>query len=199
MILGIHGKLGSGKDTVYDRIVARYPDAHIKRLSFADKLKDSACALLGISREQMEVMKRADGFNHLALYDDFQHECDSTARSSMSMRTFLQRYGTEAHRDVFGQNFWVDHAIGAATMPNWLYIFTDVRFENEAEAIIERGGQVWRVIGINENTGDHASERPLSDDMISYTIDNSARGDGFAHIDSQLAIIEPFVKIGMLR
>ena len=31
----------------------------------------------------------------------------------MTFREFLQRYGTEAHRDVFGKDFWLEYTLPA--------------------------------------------------------------------------------------
>jgi hypothetical protein len=192
--IGVHGRLGSGKDTVYERLAELHLDLSVKRLSFADKLKDSACALLGITREQMEEMKRTDATE----IEVHTHHTGGMAsvQSRMNMRTFLQRYGTESHRDIFGQNFWVDQALNPVHFGPHdhdhleMFVFTDVRFENEAQAILNRGGMILRVIGDNEDTGDHASERPLPDRFITATIDNTIRDDGFAHLDNQLRELE---------
>ena len=58
-LIGISGKMGSGKDTVgkvlqylSSRTLERKSDNQIKK--FADKLKDIACLLIGCTREQLE-------------------------------------------------------------------------------------------------------------------------------------------------
>ncbi len=51
------------------------------------------------------------------------------------------------------------------------WLVTDVRFENEAEAIKERGGILLR-INRNVDTGTHPSETSLDDYKFDYTISN---------------------------
>lgn len=191
MLLGMHGKLGSGKDTVLERLQILYPHLFVRH-SFADKLKDSACALLGITRDQMELWKREEEYNFLSVWDPKQSEIDGSPVFEMTMRTFLQRYGTEAHRDVFGQSFWVDQAMAPALedeRKGLVPVFTDTRFPNEAEEVIVKLGQVWLIEGPppeNAEADAHASETPLPSNMIALTIDNTVRDDGFVSLDNQL-------------
>lgn len=205
-LLGIHGKMGSGKDTVLERLHHLQPDT-FTRASFADKLKDSACALLGIDRELMEVLKREE-YNFLSIWHPEHSERSGSPILEMTMRTFLQRYGTEAHRDIFGSDFWVGHAM-ADLDEERVSVFTDVRFENEARAIKAEGGVVWHVLG-NEPTctcdapprdyldvakaacplhDTHASEVVIPSHLLDVTIDNTVRDDGFASLDAQLAAL----------
>jgi hypothetical protein len=196
-IIALHGRLASGKDTVFERMVALEQDLFVRH-SFAAKLKDSACALLGMSRDTMEFLKRDESARLTWLIEasspdqamEFTPGPEEAA--PLTMRTFLQRYGTEAHRDIFGDSFWVDQAMGPAMADHgvgFVPVFTDCRFENEAQAILEAGGEIWRIIGADENTGDHPSERPLPDELISRTIDNSVRDDNFASLDAQIRSI----------
>ena len=57
-------------------------------------------------------------------------------------------------------------------------VITDVRFDNEATWIQSLGGEVWRVErpGIEQNS--HVSEEPISDHLVSRTINNA--GDQYA-------------------
>jgi hypothetical protein len=95
-------------------------------LAFADPLKQSAAAALGIDVEALNEFKNKD---HVYFRPEVAWDDDSLAEVMtdqeirdeqfavevlipFNIRTYLQRYGTEAHRDVFGQQFWVD-----ATLP----------------------------------------------------------------------------------
>lgn len=213
-IIGLHGKAGAGKDTVFERLTAHYP-ALFKRASFADALKDSASALLKVDRERMEILKRQE-FPCLHVTLEPPTKANPTpARVAMTMREFLQRYGTEAHRDIpgMGPDFWVDiarrkiqhlrHQEGMLRIGPSVIVFTDCRFENEAHAVLDMGGEVWQVIGPDEDTGAHASETPLDASLISRYIDNRARATtsrrthiqewtdepDFTRLDEQLATI----------
>lgn len=192
MLVGLHGRLGSGKDAVYERL--RVLGFEPVRIAFADKLKVSAMACLGYSKDYFgeplhdwELVALANtlkdgGVIHIDLGDGDHH--------TVTGREYLQYAGTEGHRDVFGSDFWVEQALlGVTNETEGLHTVTDTRFPNEAEAILARGGEVWRIVGANEETGDHPSEVPLPDEMIARTIDNTVRDDDFASLDQQLRSI----------
>lgn len=53
MIIALHGKKGSGKDTVAKIIQELYPDK-FKIVKFADIIKDLVCKITGCSKDQLE-------------------------------------------------------------------------------------------------------------------------------------------------
>jgi hypothetical protein len=127
-ILGLSGKKRCGKDVFTDAIVedSKTPGSRpVFRIAFADALKDEACQLLGITREQLE--------------QDKAH-----------FRPFLQWYGTE-HRRNYGKhpNYWVDK-VNEKVQPmieaGHAIIITDVRFYNEVQYVLALGGMVIRVV-----------------------------------------------------
>lgn len=71
------------------------------------------------------------------------------AKDHTTVRDLLQKYGTEAGRNIHGQDCWVKAAwanLEVAVGNNRDIVFTDVRFKNEAHSITDRGGEIWRVI-----------------------------------------------------
>lgn len=99
-----------------------------------------------------------------------------------TIRQLLQKFGTEVGRSI-SPNLWVDCFINnykteleEGLTKNW--IVTDVRFENEANAIRENGGILIR---INRNTGlndTHISETALDDYKdFDLVIDNNGTLD----------------------
>lgn len=187
-LIGLNGQLASGKDTVYLRAkeIGLRP---VERLAFADKLKNSACALLGITREQMEELKRDDDLT-LQWGSPALGMVDIGAIPEISMRLFLQRYGTEAHRDIFGDNFWVDQCVPIDLDHEGKVVFvTDVRFPNEAKRIREAGGLVVRVLNGPLIQDGHASEQILDDSLIDHEIDNSVRNDNYNSLDDQVVLL----------
>lgn len=105
-LVGFTGPMGSGKDTAY-QFLAEYLESKGKnalRRGFADALKLSAyrCfnpdASLEESLEWADMIKRGGRITWEA----------EGSSNGIPGRQFLQYYGTEAHRDVFGSNFWVD-------------------------------------------------------------------------------------------
>lgn len=188
MIIGLHGKMGSGKNTAALRLAQIAPP--VVEVSFAAKLKESAAALIGCTVADLELWKN-DPSKCVAvggLYDGLGFQQTRV----FTVREYLQRYGTEAHRDVFGADFWLDAALPVppehrGKIADWygdaLYVVTDVRFPNEAVRVRELGGIVVGVRGPETDTGNHASEQVLDCDVW---IDNTARDDGFAALDGGL-------------
>jgi len=165
MLIGINGNIGAGKDTVGEYLNQEYG---YERLSFAAKLKESAASLFDIHPAMWESWKNLDHIRVRITNEDYPDEFEA----DMSVRTFLQRYGTEAHRDIFGDDFWVDHALRGVD-PNKNYYFTDARFANELRAIKELGGYTVRVERDLETTDTHASEQRPPFELIDYQLDNT--------------------------
>jgi hypothetical protein len=176
MILGLHGRIGAGKNECARRL-ALIRDGVVE-VSFAAKLKESAAALLGCTVADLERWKN-EQYAVLVRDDEPKIVLDQTVRS------FLQRYGTEAHRDVFGQDFWLDAALplDGDYHPDVLYTVTDVRFPNEAQRVRDVGGVMVGIVGAFDTPSDHASEQTLECD---HWIDNTIRDDDHATLDRLL-------------
>jgi hypothetical protein len=200
-LIGLSGRSHSGKDAACAALVKIATPKTVERVAFADKLKMSACAALGIEYQ--------DAADAVAICNDIKEHGRLTVRlkggtgsaviSQFIGREYLQWYGTEAHRDIFGQNFWVDALLpfadvgehyGLAWHLNNLFpgadviVVTDVRFPNEAERIISLGGEVW-YIDAETRLGPlpddaHVSEQPLSDKYLTATVDNNGTLEQFA-------------------
>lgn len=192
MIVGLHGKIGAGKNEAAKRL-AILSSMPVVEVSFAAKLKQSAAALLGCTVADLELWKNDSSKLVCAggLYDALGFV--PYGNLSQTVRSFLQRYGTEAHRDVFGADFWLDaalplpaHAGQFALYNDALYVATDVRFPNEAERVRELGGVMVGLTGPDTDTGSHASEVPLECDRW---IDNAIRDDGYTSLDGQLGVL----------
>jgi|SRR5215831_7796033 len=150
VILGLSGAKGSGKDTVAAYLVKEHG---FERKAFADPLKKSIAALFDIPFSEVDKLKNEE-LNIVALEEAFG------GSHNMTFRTFLQRYGTEAHRDVFGEDFWLDYTLPVrGYYPGRAIVVTDVRFENEANRVRELGGHNVRIFrdGV-EDQDQHRSE-----------------------------------------
>ena len=188
MLVGLNGFKGSGKDTVGEYLVREYS---FEKLSFAAKLKESAASLFNIPVEYWEDLKNDE--NVVIEIEVNKHTTEGEdIVASVTAREFLQRYGTEAHRDVFGQDFWVDHALKGVD-PNKNFVFTDARFENELQRIKSLGGynvQILRPELTNEDS--HASEVPPPRHLIDYAIVN---GSDFESLYNQVDDFVDFLKL----
>ena len=181
MLIGISGKMGVGKDTLGSILCDLEPAYEVKR--FANKLKMIASLLSGISVERFESQDFKQ-FNMPSVWNRYKSPTTAYGdqRIKMTVREFLQKLGTEAMRDNLHEDVWVnalfadykERYFGSNSMPNW--VITDVRFPNEANAIINRGGIMVKInrtdtTGINKN---HSSETALDNwTGFSYEIDNN--------------------------
>jgi phosphomevalonate kinase len=134
MIIGISGKMGSGKDYVCNNLIIpllKKLDKCYLQVSFADQIK-------------INVMTKSDmTFNDVYI--------NKTTHS----RKLLQQEGTEFGRNVHGKDIWVKY------LDNWIslykfrgienFICTDVRFLNEMEYIKQKGGIVIRIVSKTRN------------------------------------------------
>lgn len=172
MIIGINGKIGSGKNTIGDiiqMICLTNEGPTFEQKSFAGKLKQIASLLTGIDVKMFEDQEfkkallgaewgtvKENPLNAIPVFGDvrFLH--------LMSVRELLQKLGTEAMRDGLHENVWVNALfadykeeldpyhfkshINESTLkyPNW--ILTDMRFPNEMEAVVEKDGITIRVV-----------------------------------------------------
>lgn len=186
MLIGLHGPKQAGKDTIYER--ARHIMADVlpvERMSFADLLYESAAAALGVGEVTLRCLKNDDDAKVAVLGNGGLY-------AEQTVREYLQRYGTEAHRNIFGADFWVENVKSLERHGGRLVMVTDVRFENEARAVARAGGLVVRVVGPRdvENTGDgHASEAGLPDHLIDLWLHNTKRDDGFRSLDANLETV----------
>lgn len=129
MIIGISGKIGSGKDTVGMIIqgLTVNPNADLEWIEkfhinsdwqiqkFAGKLKDIVCLLIGCTREQLEdqTFKNTElgpEWNYMEAWRERRYiSLDGTGNpQKMTPRKLLQLLGTEAGREVIHPNIWIN-------------------------------------------------------------------------------------------
>ena len=179
-IIGIHGPSRGGKDTIYRILLEEFPLIRFERQGFADALKVSAARSLGLSGPDNHLIQMMDGLKEIGQIN--------TPWGKRTGREFLQYYGTEAHRDMFGGDFWLDQVISNPSNPKErsrginrvcdVLVIPDVRYQNEVGRVVDAGGQLWKVLRNVEghNTG-HASEKEL---IVNWdrVIDNNGSKEG---------------------
>ena len=180
-LIGISGKLNSGKDTVAGYIRQLYPEYELK--SFAHKVKLIATLLTGIPVEKFSDME----FKKTVLPEEWHRIIRSNQydhiifQEPLTVREMLQKIGTNClrnnlHKDVWINALFADYrastAMAAPAQSQW--IITDVRFPNEAKAILDRGGILIRMLRTVDNpNATHESETALDDwTNWSHVIDN---------------------------
>lgn len=157
-IVGLTGIKGSGKDTL-----ALHAEPHIRRVAFGDNVKEVCKPLFD---RAFVLFKR-------------EHGREPTKEE---MRWVWQTMGTDLVRKRF-PTFWVDWGMEQAQeilrrSPRYAVVFTDVRFQNEADAIRAAGGLIVRVTRDGKVVGDdpHPSETEMASIVPDLTLD-AASGD----------------------
>lgn len=167
-IIGVTGYARSGKDTIYYAIRRLHPGP-VVRVAIADTLKVLAARTLGVTASLDEVREwtdllKTEGTEIVVRADD------GRTMTRLTGRKLLQNL-SNAGRDLFGDDFWLDHTnfdIDAAVL-----VVPRLSFDNEALAIREMGGEVWRVVrgGVGA-INDDRTETPISDHLLDRTIEN---------------------------
>lgn len=165
MLIGLAGRAGAGKDTVAQMIVQAAGAVGYPAIvtSFADPLYEAVSAITGIPVNRLR---------------DRELKEQPIEWLGKSPRELLQTLGTQWGRQMIHPEIWV-----AATARRWrgsdaaVIAIPDVRFDNEARAIREAGGRVFRVIRpghecLAAGAAQHESEAGVSDDLVDGVIAN---------------------------
>lgn len=154
MIIGLSGKAGSGKSISAQYLVNQYGFTEVSFASIMKKML--AVAGLPEPSDRDDKEKIVEGFN-------------------FTWRHAAQTIGTEWGRNCLEEDFWVKVTM-AQLDTNKNYVFSDVRFDNEAGAIIKQNGIIVELAGRSAELGvssSHTSESGLSDENVLYTIWNN--------------------------
>lgn len=161
-LIGISGKMQSGKDTVAS-IIKKLSYIDWEIVKFADTLKDITCLLLNCSREDLE----SSDFKSSPLDDRWQN----FHNEQLTPRKVMQLIGTDLFRNGLHPNTWVNTLSNKFTNDSF-WIVTDVRFPNEAEFIKNNGGILIRIERESIELSNHLSETALDDYEFDYIINN---------------------------
>lgn len=157
MIIGLSGFARSGKDTAADFMHG------YRRRSFATPIRWALLTLNPLIAPGVTVRNAVD-----------RDGWDVAKVTYPELRRLLQVLGTEVGRQLLGDDVWVHLALRGLN-PDDRVVFTDVRFPNEAQAIKDLGGQVWRITrpGVLEHNA-HQSESALNE----WDFDKYIHNDG---------------------
>jgi len=164
-VIGVTGVAGSGKSLVASMV----PSGMVIQL--ADPLYAMVAVMLGMDEEQLRTRSVKES---------------PVEWLGKTPRELLQTLGTEWGRAFVGPDVWVTIArrrieeLGPTPLEP--VVVADVRFDNEAAAIREMGGQVWRVERPGFVTGGHASEQGVSPDLVDFVIHNDGDVDALRRI-----------------
>lgn len=159
MLIGLAGYAQSGKTSTANILKARFG---FTDLALADPVRQLAEAIDPI------IIYRASESRFMRYSELLAAEGYEEAKKYPEFRRTLQRIGTEAGRQVFGEDVWVGLLFNriATVQADWRksnVVVTDVRFPNEAAAIRTWGGRVWRINRRGQTSTDpHPSEAHIA-------------------------------------
>lgn len=133
-IIGLVGKMGSGKDTAARALTTRA----WARVGFADALKD-------LAMYTNPTICPTKGFNVTLRMLVGEHGWDTAKSVYPGIRKYLQDLGVGV-RDFVGDHAWIHAARQRMMYKQGDIVVTDCRFLNEAAAIRSWGGSVVRII-----------------------------------------------------
>jgi len=156
MIIGFAGRAGAGKSTAAEYLTTWYS---FTRDAYAATLKQAASIIFGVPVETF--------LGDLAVKSQIDPYWD------MTYRRMLQLLGTEACRETFGDDIWELVLWRRHDGTTYDLVIDDVRFPNEAEAILKRGGRVIEIVRAGSVDDAHRSEVRLPGRLVSAEIENN--------------------------
>lgn len=147
-------------------------------ISFALPIREFVASLVGLSVPEMQQVK----------------EVPHPGLGYKTPRFAMQTLGTEWGRDMIDPDLWIRATMRRAACLRRVgtpVVITDVRFDSEAAAIREAGGEVIKITrpghGLSGTAAQHASEQGVSYAQLSVELFNDASP---AHlIDSAMAFL----------
>lgn len=179
MIIGVSGKMRSGKTTVSE-MIQLMSDKNYSIHSFADKIKAMVSIATGVNYDEIDDKKND------FLPKEFQHDEMTTYRH------MLQKFGTDAIRNNLGDNFWISSLF--IDLQDKDIIIPDVRFLNEAEEIKERGGLLIKVNNKHANNIISLENKHISEIEMDNYQDFDIVINNNSSIDDLLKEIEKIIK-----
>jgi len=187
VIIGFTGPIGAGKDAACDALVQR---RGFIKIAFADPIRSMMVALNPIINHRM-VFDRSEPVRYNEILQSVGY--NRAKREFPEVRTLMQRLGTEAGRDILGEDVWTNHLEAEilrlhdesyTTGVRVRICIPDLRFVNELEFIESWNGRSVFVTGRADFKGlesDHASEGAIDIDMTNDCISNHGSIDMLAN------------------
>jgi hypothetical protein len=161
-VIGFTGPIGSGKSLAASMV----PGAVV--VGFADPIYRMVSTMTGIPVEDFRRRETKEAV---------------IPWLGRSPRELLQTLGTDWARDRVADDVWIRlwrrRIEELAYMGVETFAVPDVRFDNEAAAIRELGGEVWKIVrtGFAIGTPAHRSEHGLSPWLVSRLLVNAGTAD----------------------
>lgn len=175
LLIGLTGLARSGKSTAAEHLVANY---NLEHYAFADPLRDGLMAIFNLIPSDFEGDRKEQTLNWLG----------------RSPRELMQSMGTEWARNTVHPDVWVKLAeqnldyITRAMSPVTGFVISDVRFENEADFIRQRGGTLIHISRHDTpRINPHISEAGIALRLDDLVLHNNGTLETFLHSLDEVA------------
>lgn len=171
ILVGIHGAARSGKGETAKYLKKFHA---FKEDSFADPIRRFFIDLLALKgMDELDEIKSA--------------EEPLDILGGKTLRYAMQTMGTDWARNTLSDSLWIDTCLGRVKKYERAVI-SDVRFDNEAQAVKDAGGFIimTRRPNVEIKGSSHPSEAGIDLSFIDYYVDNDAC---LEHLTRQVEII----------
>lgn len=167
MLIGITGKIGSGKTTAANYLVSSWG---FSEYTMAEPIKQIGAIF---------------GFTHNQLYGTQKEKLEIHPQWGVSGREFLQKIGTDMFRDLLPQvipNMKISKSVWCDIFRlkydgQTLTVVSDIRFADEAQTIRDLGGVIIRIVrdeGSDTDADRHISETGQDSVSHDFLINNNS-------------------------
>lgn len=186
MFLGLTGRKRSGKNTVAKILQESYPGVFTE-VAFADPIKEAAAEWFDLQHPLPDALREVTdprwGLSPRQIWQRLGTEVGRSVHPDVWLRLGIRRAEAKLEGRIRNVRTSETAAQGTTRKNSFIFdhpqvvIFTDVRFENEAIAIREHGGLIWRVVrGAHAPAAsappEHASEVGVPDQLVDAVINN---------------------------
>jgi len=153
MLIAIHGKAQSGKDTLGRLLSERI--GNTTTLAFADPVKQLLMTMYGLTWEQLNTEEGK--------------QSTPPGLGGKSVRQMLIEVG-QGLRALLGYDIWVDHLVSRLTQNT---VVTDMRDAIEYGAMIHHGAITIKLLrDVRSSASGRRMEYPIPDRCFDYVLDN---------------------------
>lgn len=163
LVIGLCGAKGSGKDQFYKAAKAALPLVDVRKIAYADMIKEEVCKIFGLEgEEEYDQFKRTFvQFNLGGGFDRSVHGREVVREIGMLMRRYDENQFVR----------YVEDTIENGSAGIWC--ITDLRFDNELDSIKNNlGGVVVKIKRGGFDFDGHVTEREFDDAVCDYIIRN---------------------------
>lgn len=187
MLLGISGRIESGKTTVSNYLVEKYK---FKKMAFADPIKEAAKAIFNWTDDHVNgpLKLMVDPFWGISPREVFQNLGTEWGRDALKEKFPL--FARKTGSDIWVRNFVLRYNDYIKECNYGHVVLEDIRFLNEADAFRSLGGFILKLNRSSVEKLDHPSESTVdlveSDVVI---INDFSLEDLYKAVDSTVKIL----------